>query len=312
MDETEDVFCSAEIIIHDLIEELVLKGAESLYEKYLDEKSAGFSARATISTIYSTLELFYFRREPGEPKVWQEDPEPNSSSADTWMRNAVPIKKVVPLQKIPETTVTLPDAKSVASHSTRRTNQQRMGRSSRRANMREADTIDEPIQAIPIEGLIIETDEEVENLRSFKARQAKRKKEEIERLKSIKEEEEAKEKKIQKDSETIKNKIFTYDYKGKIVLIAPPKAENFPALNQTVRYTLPEPIIEDVKPVKKKKLEILPVKRNKTAPQSEQEWVKNLTVGQQVMFDQIKLSPGVALMVLGRSTVLMKVMNLKP
>lgn len=42
-------------------------------------------------------------------------------------------------------------------------------------------------------------------------------------------------------------------------------------------------------------MEIMPAKRNKTAPLSEQEWVKNLTAGQQAMFDVIKLSPGVVL-----------------
>ena len=296
MEETEDLFFPAEIIIYDIIEELIMKGAESLYDKYLEEKSTGFSVKATISTIFSTVELFHFRKEPGEPKVWQDDPEPDPSAVDTWMRHSIPIKKVVPMNKLPEQTVTLPDAKSVASHSTRRTYQQRIGRGSRRGNFKDSDTIDETISSVPIETLVQEVDEEIESLRNFKERQAKRKKEETERLKSIKEEEEAKEKKIQKDAEMMKNKVFTYDYKGKIMLIVPPKAENFPNLDQTVRYSASDPIEEEAKPIRKKKpIEMLPVKRNKTAPQSEQEWVKNLTVGQQAMFDQIKLSPGVAL-----------------
>ena len=63
MEETEDLFFPAEIIIYDIIEELIMKGAESLYDKYLEEKSTGFSVKATISTIFSTVELFHFRKE---------------------------------------------------------------------------------------------------------------------------------------------------------------------------------------------------------------------------------------------------------
>ena len=296
MEDSEDVFFPAEMIVHDIVEELVVKGAESLYDRYLEGKSAGFSVRALINTIFSTAELFHFRKEPGEPLVWLDDPEPDPSGIDTWTRHSIPVKTVIPFGKVPEQMATLPDAKSVASHSTRRTNQQRIGGATRRGNFKESNTIDEPIQPSPIEPSIQELDEEIESLRHQKERLTKRKKEETERLKSIKAEEEAKEKKIQKDSETMKNKTFTYDFKGKIILITPSKPETFPHLNQTVRYSLPGPIPEEPKPANKAKpSRFLPVKRNKTAPKSEQDWVKNLTVGQQAMFDQIKLSPRVAL-----------------
>lgn len=296
MEESEDIFSSAEIVVHDLIEELIQKGSESLYDRYLEERSTGFSVKSTLAVLSSTIELFLYRREPGEPKIWEEAAEPNPSSVDTWVRKAVPMKKVVAMNKLSSPTVTLPDAKSVISHSTRRTLQQRLGRTNRGRNTKENEVIDEPTLAVPIEDDAIEMDEEIESLRNLKERQAKKKKDEQQRLKSIKEEEEAKEKKIQKDSETMKNKAFTYDYGGKIVLIAPPKMENLPNLNQTARFEIQEPVVEEVKVQKKRKtLDILPAKRNKTAPLSEQEWVKNLTTGQQAMFDVIKLSPGVAL-----------------
>ncbi|OMJ78979.1 hypothetical protein SteCoe_21107 [Stentor coeruleus] len=298
MEECEEIFYSAEFAVYQVIEDLINKGGELLYDRYVEICSRNYSVAATIAVLSSTTESFYFRRESGEPIVWEEAPEPKPSNIDTWARKAVPIKKVYAIPKIePFQNPTLPDARSVHSHTSRRSIYGRLNKSSRNKNFKDTEAIEESITAEPIPVIPNENNDQEELLRTKKEREIKKKREENERMKKMKEEEDQKEKKIVKDTEFMKNKIFTYDCKGKILNVNHMKPESIPAGILTVRYHSQDPVIEEPKPIVKKKptSEMQPAKRIKTTPQHEQDWVKNLTLLQPPLFDSIRLSVGVTL-----------------
>lgn len=313
MSEKPEVLLSnAEVVAYEFIEELIELGSSQIYENYLTTASTPYSVKATIAVAVSMVELLYFRRDAkdsahkkqqiiqNEKDQWIEDIEPIPCSIDTWARNAIPVKKKVRIPK-PEnsTNIAQPDTKSMKSFSSRRTGipkAQKANKSSK--NIIENPPINEVQTPIPIFEDLKEINEEVEILRCKKEQEMQKRKQDQERLKKIKEEEAEIEKKIQKESEEMKNKLLTYDYKGKLIQVNPIKTENLPEPGTKVRYLSQEPPqVEEVKvDIKKKALrEFVSVKRLKTAPQLEKDWVKNATLVNQQLFEAIKLSPGVTI-----------------
>ena len=115
-------------------------------------------------------------------------------------------------------------------------------------------------------------------------------------MKKIRDEEVDKEKKMQKETEDMKSRSFTYDHKGKILFVNPVKYDSIPGTYTAVRYVSEEPLKELPKPAARRKTpgaDFAAVKRNKTAPQQEKEWVKNITSIQGPLIEAIKLSPNV-------------------
>lgn len=297
MEECEEFFYSAEICSYQIVEDLISKCADLLYDRYIESGSLRKSVVSTLSVLSSTVEAFYFRIESGEPIIWEEELEPRPSNIDTWARKAIPIKRVLAVPKIdgPINPVN-PDAKSVNSHTSRRSIYGRLNKTPRNKNIMGTEAIEELILAVPIPEVPGENNEEEEIMRVRKEREIKKKKENNERVKKMKEEEDMKEKRIAKERENMKGKSFTYDFKGKILTVSPIKAENIPGF-LPVRFSSQDPVVDEKKvPVKKTaKEEMHVVKRGKPTPQREQEWVKNLTSLQPPMIDLIQLSPGVAI-----------------
>ncbi|OMJ77539.1 hypothetical protein SteCoe_22828 [Stentor coeruleus] len=305
----EDFLRNAETVANEFIEELLSQGGDQLYENYLTKASAPYSVKATIAVSVSMVELLYFRRDvriykesnkeiDDEAERWIEEIEPIPCSIDTWARNAVPVKRKMRMPKIENpTNPTQPDARSMKSYSSRRSGMPRIQKLNKSLkDIKDNHTIEEGITPTPmLQEKISEIDEEEEHLRSRKEQELKRRKEDQERLKKMKEEEAEKEKKIQKEAEEMKKKNFTYDHRGKIIYVNPVKPENLPDPGAQIRYLSQEPPIEELK-TKAKKLpqrEFASVKRMKTAPQLEKDWVKNATMIQPPLIEAIKLNPGV-------------------
>ena len=151
MEDSEEGFFAAEMVVHLIIEDLIDSGSQSLYNNYIEENSFAFSVASTAAVLSSTLEVYFFRHDAGEPDFWPESAEVPQSGVDTWVRKAVPVKKVPAMRKIENApTATLPDAKSVASHSSRRSVIQRFGRSTKGKGFRESEVIEETSVPVPI------------------------------------------------------------------------------------------------------------------------------------------------------------------
>lgn len=291
----EDFFKNSEQLSHEIVEKIVEKGSEMLYDNYISTKSIPFTVYSNLSLLASLVEAATMRHEPSGYSIWPEDSEPVASPIDNWARQMIPVITKVKMPQVEPSISFAPDMKSVKSHSSRRSAMTRLGKTSKNPKGLENSSIEEGIIPVPIPQEKTELDEEEENLRQRKEREMKRKKEENERLKKIKDEELDKEKKLLKESEDIKKKLFTYDHNGKIIYVNPVKCENLPENFVGVKYVSQEPVLEEKKqkPRKKSAKDFSYVKRVKTAPAHEREWVKNVTNIQPSLIEVIALNPNV-------------------
>lgn len=291
----EDYLKNSELISHQTVEEIVNKASETLYDKYISSKSVPFTVNTSLNLLTSLIEVSTIRHEANCFSHWPEENEPVPSPIDNWARKVIPVITKVKMPSVEPTISFAPDMKSVKSHSSRRSVITRHAKSAKAPRGLENSSIEEGIIPVPIPEVKTELDEEEENLRQIKEREMKRRKEDLERLKKIKDEENEKEKKLLKESEEIKKKLFTYDHNGKIIYVNPVKCENLPDNFIEVRYVSQEPVVEEKKqkPRKKSAKDFSFVKRVKTAPVHEKEWVKNVTSIQPSLIEMIALNPNV-------------------
>ena len=299
MEEPEEYLKNAEIVAYESIQDIISLGSDMLYQNYISEKSIPFSVKSTIDMLFSLLESYHMRHESQEVPEWNEDLEPSSSSIDTWARSAIPVKTKTKMPQAEQSSfVVPPDARSSVSFSSRRSGLGRMLRSNRNNNNKtpkENNPIEEVVIPMPIYQDKNEVSEEEEMLRIRKEREMIRKKEDSERVKKVKQEEIEKEKKAQKESDEMKKKLFTYDHKGKIIFVNPIKHENIPDSYVALKY-LPEeiPKEEPKQPAKRNPpKDFAAIKRLKSAPLQEREWVKNITSIQPPLYEALKLSANV-------------------
>lgn len=300
----------AEVAAYSVIESIFALGGEILYDHYIDEKSVSFSVQSVTSLLANTVEAYYLRHDTGEVAVWQQDQEPVPCKIDTWARGAIPVKKKYKMPAVETSNQQqAADMRSVKSFRSSRSGfakVSKMNKTIRNLN-NNTQTIDEVKgQSIPIAQDKEEISEEEEQMRQRKEREMKRKKDEKERLRLRKEEEDEKEKKIVKEAEELRNKQFTYDTRGKLMLVNSIKYDAIPPAALVMKYTLPISLNEDQQGANKKlkkenTKEFSIIKARKQAPATEQEWVKNVTSVAPPIFDTIKLAPGVSLIEGARS-----------
>ena len=292
----EDFLKNAEYLAQESIDQIITSGADLLYERYITIKSVPYSVSLSLNLFASLFELHSVRHEPSGFEVWSEDSEPGASPIDNWARNTVPVITKVKLPKSEPTTTFAPDTKSVKSYSSRRSGMPRLPKSSSiKTKVAETSSIDEGIIPVPIPEDKSEVNEEEEFLRQVKEREMKKRREDADRLKKMKDEEVEKEKKLQKEAEDMRKKVFTYDHRGKIIYVNQVKVESLPESFNECRYVSQEPVVEEkkVKPRKKSANDFTSVKRVKTAPVHEREWVKNVTSIQPSLIEAISLNPNV-------------------
>jgi len=287
-EETRD----AELAAHSVISEIINRGGELIYKHYIDGKSVPFSVQFALSMMTNTLEMFYIRRDEGEQTDWAEEEEPVPCKIDTWARSAIPVRRKVKVRP-PENSSQAADVKSVKSFRSTRSGISKVARATK--TLKAMESVDER-RPVKIEEVQEEVSQEEEAQRARKERQLKRKREEADRLRALREEEEENQRKLAKEAEELKNKPFTYDHTGKIILITPLKYDKMPPTALGVKFQLAEtPPEEPPKPEPSKKKPVQPVKLRKDPPKSEQQWVRNVTSIQPPMYDSIALAPGVTL-----------------
>ena len=292
----EDFLKNAECIAQESIDHIITSGAEMLYQRYITIKSVPYSVSLTLHLFASLFELQNIRHEPAAFESWSEDCQPSPSPIDNWARNTVPVITKVKIPKSEPATTFAPDMKSVKSYSSRRSAMPRLPKSNSIKNkVAETSSIEEGIIAVAIPEDKNEVNAEEEFLRQVKEREMKKRREDADRLKKMKEEEAEKEKKLQKEAEDMKKKVFTYDHRGKIIYINQVKFESLPEHFNECRYVSQEPVKEEkkAKPRKKSTNDFSTVKRVKTAPIHEREWVKNVTSIQPSLIEAISLNPNV-------------------
>lgn len=288
----------AELAAQQVVEQLVEAGAEALYEQYLDNKVVPFTSAFISAYLADSLEFYFHRQDQGESQQWPAEKEMQPPLIDAWARGAVPIKKKLKVTPVEQSSTPQADAKSVRSSGiSRLTFKPRLPPPTN-------PTVEEPSKPKPF---ALELPQEPPNpeedrLRVDKEKELKRKQEEEARQRKLKEEEEEMNRRVQKMATDLKNREFTYDYAGAIMLVNPPKAERMPPYSQTVDFTVPEPIADTSPKPKRRALTKDPastVKPKKT-PVSEIEFVRNLGTVQPPLLDSIKLNPGVVISEQGR------------
>ncbi|CAG9321048.1 unnamed protein product [Blepharisma stoltei] len=291
---------NAEVAAYHAIQSIYSLGGEILYDHYIDQKSVSFASQNLQSLLANTLEAYFIRHDLGETEAWKEDQEPVPCKIDTWARASIPVKKKIKMPSVETSNQQLPaDMRSVKSFRSSRSVFNQVNKLNKTVRGMQGEVIDEVKgQPIPIAQDKEDISEEEEQMRQRKEREMKRKRDEKERIRLRKEEEEEKEKKIVREAEDLKHKLFTYDSKGKIVLVNAIKYDTIPPTAMIMKYTLPVPVVEensskDQKKPKKETKEFSIVKARKQAPLQEQEWVKNVTSVAPPIFDTIKLSAGV-------------------
>jgi hypothetical protein len=302
---------AAELLAHEVVEEVIERGAELLYDHYIEAKCVPYTVDFTLSLLADTFEMYYLRHDVGEADDWPEEREPQPCRIDTWARAAIPVKKKFKMAPPEEPTPQAADAKSMRSFRSSRSGLSRPG-------IRQKKTAGQfqTTQAIGEEGkpqlvaLDIPQEEvsaEEEQLRIKKEKELKKKKDEQERVKKMQQEEEERQKKLQKRAEELKNKQFTYDHQGNIMLVQQPKFEKLPKTALEVIFKNQDAEREDSKQKSRGKSRgtvkeggMAQAKAKKVPPPNEVEWVKNMTSIQPPLFENIKLANGVTFMDGGR------------
>mmetsp|Transcript_20165 Transcript_20165/g.37528 ORF Transcript_20165/g.37528 Transcript_20165/m.37528 type:complete len:523 (+) Transcript_20165:23-1591(+) len=286
-----------EVEVDKLIEELVIRGADSLYDHYLDAKNVPFAVKLNSDILVNAIELFHVRQDLGESEVWPEEVEPLPCTIDTWGRAAVPVKKKYKIiQPRPPTS---PHSGSVRSHITTITRVSQ----NLRSRVESRKTVKEPLveekQHVPValpEQTIVVSPEE-DNLRLKKELEYQRKQEEDERIRLANEVEEERLKEASKRASDLKSKPFTYDFDGQLMLQRQVKDTRVsfgePEFKIITEEALPQGGKNKLKRMVSKKE--LPTVKSKRPPEGEIEFVKNILSGQPPLFDNIKLAGGVSI-----------------
>lgn len=288
---------TAEFAAHQIVDHLVEAGAELLYEQYLDNKVVPFTTTFIKAYLAVTLETHFQRQDQGETQQWLAEKEMQASLIDAWARGAVPTKRKVKVTPMEQVSTPLPDAKSVRSGFSRVTFKPRIPQPSN-------PTVEETSKpkAFPLELPQEPPNPEEDRLRVEKEKELKRRQEEEARQRKLKEEEDEMNRRVQKMATDLKNREFTYDYAGAILLVNPPKPERLPAYSQSVEFTIPQPVA-DVSPKAKRRPQIKEPSNTlklKKTPLNELEFVRNLGTVQPPLLDSIKLNPGVVISEQGR------------
>ena len=292
---------SAEIAATQLVHTLVELGADMLYERYLDEKVVPFTVNFFSAFLADTLETHFHRQDQGEASVWTAAPELPRPLIDSWARGTVPIKRKIKIAAVDQS-ATQPDARSIRSAVTRPTfKPQKSVQISIGSNGMPA--VEEVLKPFALDLPQELPNPEEDRLRVEKEKELKRRQEEDQRQRKMKEEEEEMLRRVQKMASDLKNREFTYDYAGSILLVNPPKAEKMPAYSQMVDFAIPEPPAEPTQKTRRRpqtKDITMTAPKTKKTPASELDFVRNLGTVQPPLLDNIKLNQGVVISEQGR------------
>lgn len=287
----------AEVCVDTLMQDLYERGAELLYDHYLDDKNDPFIVTQASTILINAIEIQHVRYDIGETAPWQEDEEPTPCIIDTWGRAVVPIKKKYKLiqESSPASMVKESSYRSYKSSITRKS---QALKSKKSPTPLQTQMLQEErnFQIIPLPELK-ETSSDVEDLlRMSKELEIKRRKEDEDRIRKDNLAEQHRIKEATRRAQEMKEMPYTFDYEGHLMLVK--ELSNSERPNEQTEFLLSSSPELTSTPNKKKLARILsrkklPTVQLKRAPQSEFEFVRNVQSSQPPLFDSIILSPGV-------------------
>ncbi|KAJ3020534.1 hypothetical protein HKX48_000671 [Thoreauomyces humboldtii] len=86
-----------EIYIISLVEHVVQKSQEVLFEKHIESQVLPYALQFAKGALDEMVEWEFFRQDPGviDPETWEPDEEPEPATIDSWAPGAIPIRKKV-------------------------------------------------------------------------------------------------------------------------------------------------------------------------------------------------------------------------
>ena len=87
-EESNVAYCVAKDVVDDIID----RGGDELYEHYLQAKEIVLAARRTVEEMNDIIRSAFLIRDEGEAaneSEWVEDNEPTPANTDSWARGAV-------------------------------------------------------------------------------------------------------------------------------------------------------------------------------------------------------------------------------
>jgi hypothetical protein len=285
----------AEVFVDGVLDRLLTSVADTLYDHYLDSKNDAFIVKQINSTLVNVLEIEYTRRDTGETQPWAEDAEPPPCSIDTWGRGAIPVRKKyrVVHAAVPATAQREGSSRSMISSITR-ASQAFKSKIHQRPGAGPAVNEERSRTPVPLPYHKEQSTAEEATLRQKKEVETQRKAEEQERIRKEVEAEAERIKELVKRAHELRNKPFTYDYEGRIMMLRPTRdtdagnATEFNLMTEDPPKTANKKGIERVASGKD-----LPVLKHKRPPVKEVEFIKNLQSVQPPLFEYIQLAPGV-------------------
>lgn len=289
-------FCSAaeaEVVVDSLVEELLERANNFIYDRYLEAKHLPFVLSQAIMTLVNVLELEFIRIDIGHTNPWPEDPEPMPCPIDAWGRSAISVKQKYKVVKPRPPPSPLGEGSSRSPLSTISRISQFM--KSRLRNRNSARPIGEKVYEVvqlPEEKVEVTSEEAI--LRFHKETESDRLWAEKERIRIIHEAEQEREREAARRVQELKNKTFTFDYKGRIMLQRKIMDHKSPTVEPEFN------VIADLSPTPDKRplMKIiskrdLPSLVTKRPSEKHVEFVRNIQASQPPLYDNIKLSSGV-------------------
>lgn len=83
-------------VAKDVVDDIIERGGDELYEHYLQTKEIVLAAKITVEEMNNIIRSAFLIRDAGEAgneSAWAEDHEPTPANTDSWARGAVPSKK---------------------------------------------------------------------------------------------------------------------------------------------------------------------------------------------------------------------------
>jgi hypothetical protein len=273
-----------------VVDRLISKGADVLYERYLSQRSEPYAVHSAVSQAICLAEIFYLRRDLGEVADWEDDTEPIPATVDSWASGRIPVKKRV----VVRTDTTIPSLESAELSSAKsgksqdkKTDATVNGRARRRNRTVEAPA--KEYELFPLEDCAESENVEFDELNRSRIEQKELlAKKQVDRQKKERREALEQARKIERDHAELAKKALTYDYEGKIIFTQPLVTKN-------TAY-VPKYLIQpsDLAPIKAKRVASTEVGviKDKRAPSKEVEFVKTIKA-QSVMWDIISTTKGV-------------------
>eukprot|EP00656_Telonema_subtile_P014146 TRINITY_DN17211_c0_g1_i2.p1 TRINITY_DN17211_c0_g1~~TRINITY_DN17211_c0_g1_i2.p1 ORF type:complete len:471 (+),score=94.20 TRINITY_DN17211_c0_g1_i2:35-1447(+) len=110
----------------DIVDEILTKGAEQLYDHHLDENTSDFAVRLAMQEMVEVVKWHFMSRDEGEGDnladnpSWMADEEPEPAAIDSWARGALQIRPHPPTPPVATAAASKPKVAATRARRSRR------------------------------------------------------------------------------------------------------------------------------------------------------------------------------------------------